>query len=168
MHRGTLLLAGLLLAPAVASLAAAEPCNPYPVGRCGAFNRENVIFCFDTAAYARDHSYVSATDADAVVIGTAAAPPPPMQLPTVDGTDLEGVYTGANVAYVRLAPAQGFAADPYNADLPTRSVWLEANHVPGLQTRSASCATFQWWAECHAWMGPLGNVFEVGPDAMVV
>jgi len=165
-HRGLLLVAMALVLPTVASVALAEPCNPAPVGRCGAFQRENVIFCYDTQTYARYHTFVSGTDTNAVIVGTAALPPLPMLLPTVGDVDLDAKYHDANVLYLRLAPAQAFAADPYNADLPTKSVWQEANSVPGLQLKDVTCATFTWYAECNSWMGPYQESI-VHPDTMV-
>lgn len=132
----------LLVAPVVAVLPAdAEGCAPYPVGRCGAYDRESVVFCY----LVEEGVMVDASDASATPL-------------------LEG---GVVVAYVRTAPTQAFAADPMTADLPFGSAYQETNGVEGLQRERVTCATFEWWAECDSWMGPY-NEARVEPDALVV
>jgi len=128
-----------------AMLATAEEpaaCNPEPIGRCGAYDREAVTFCYLLVA----GKMVSATDSDAIILGGAALPQLPVQLPPL--------VANLNFAYVRAAPAVAFASDPWNAELPLKSIWKESNNAPGLQTKASTCATFLWFAECNSWMGP--------------
>jgi hypothetical protein len=163
--RALLLAAVLLALPLLASVASADACDPYPIGRCGAYQREAAVFCWDAATFAKSHTYVSATDADAIAVGTSALPPLPAALPP----PADAVYANnANLIYLRTAPLQAFLADPANADLPSKSVWKEGNNLPGLQTRDATCGTFVWYEECHPpqWMGPIGLVNHA-PDTLV-
>jgi hypothetical protein len=139
-------------------------CNPYPVGRCGAYDREDVVFCWDPQVFARNGTYVTGTDADVVAVGTWGLPPLPLPLPPLAGVDVQGALAGANVLYVRLAPAQALLAAPLTAPLPLGSAWRETNGVPGLQERALDCGTFTWYAECQAWMGPYGTL-RVPADA---
>jgi len=79
---------------------------------------------------------------------------------TVEATAL------ADAFYVRDGPAAAFAADPWAAPLPFRTLWQESNDVAGLQVEAVTCATFEWWAECDSWMGPYDE-FEVAADAQI-
>lgn len=136
------LLALLLLAPALAALPVdAEGCAPYPIGRCGAYDRESVVFCYRI----EEGIIVDASDMSATPL----------------------VEDGLVVAYVRAAPTEAFAADPMMADLPFESVYQETNAVDGLQRERVTCGTFEWWAECDSWMGPY-NESRVEADALVV
>lgn len=149
--RATLLLVGVLalgfLAPA-GIVQADEQCAPYPIGRCGLFDREAVVFCY----VVQSGIMRSASDASAIALGSP--------LPQT-GALLKGFY-------VRPGPAQAFVADPYNTPLPTKSLYQESNSVGGLQTvASFRCAQFVWFAECDSWMGPYGVLNKVS-DTLVL
>jgi hypothetical protein len=118
---------------------AESQCEPYPVGRCGNFDREDIIFCFKIVG----GLYVSGTtEAETLAIGET------------------------QIVHVRLAPTGSFVGDIMNAPLPFQSVYRETNAVAGLQMESVTCATFEWWAECDSWMGPY-NEFRAEADEQI-
>lgn len=113
---------------AAAPALAEDECAPYPIGRCGAYDRERVIFCYRIAQ-------------GLMVSDTAPAT-------TVHQNET------ADVLHIRTEPTEAFAADFMNAPLPFQSVYQDTNYVQGLQMRPTTCAMFEWWAECDSWMGP--------------
>lgn len=137
---GLLLLVVALPPPAVGE----AECNPEPVGRCGNYDRETVILCY----IKQGSRYLSPTDP------TGA----PM---VIEGEDA--------LLYYRAAPADGFLADPWEAPLPRSTLFVESNHVPGLQRSKFFCGQFVWYPECYpgVWMGPYGAV-DKDPDLAVV
>lgn len=119
-------------------------CDPYPVGRCGAYQREEVIFCFKVG-YPWG-TWISAAESDVEPItwpGVATPAPTPLTAPK-------------SLAYLYHPPSDAFLADPYESDLPFDSIWQETNAAPGLQVKPFKCGAFQWFAECipQQWMGP--------------
>jgi hypothetical protein len=144
------------LAPGVGAEETDE-CIPYPVGFCGQYDRQNVVFCYTMV----NGLYVSASDDSAVKLGH-----PEVRVAGVGGLTADHVQPEKWVGYLRTAPTEAFANDPWNQPLPRQSVWQETNIAPGLQVKKATCAQFQWWAECDSWMGPYLPV-EVGPDKWV-
>lgn len=138
-----LLFAATILATAwtAAPVASAENCAPYPIGRCGAYDRERVIFCY----HGPPENMVDASS-PAITVGR-------------DGTN--------DVLHIRTAPTEGFAGDVMNAPLPFESVYRDTNFVKGLQVKESTCGMFEWWAECDSWMGPY-NIFTAAADEQVV
>lgn len=132
------------------------PCDPYPIGRCGEYQRESVIFCFVIV----DGLYVSATDDEATGL--------------VDLTGNTGDETGLPPVddaryYLRTGPAEAFVDDPFNAPLPFGTFYEETNFVEGLQPTDFKCGKWVWFAECvpQQWMGPTG-VFSQPADQLYV
>ena len=154
-----LLVGGVALSPLASLAEASHICDPYPIGRCGAYQRESVIHCYEAPHAAG--VFTAATDPHVVGVG---------------GPDVVSIDTGGRALYyVRLTPAERFVADPMGASLPTKSVWEERNEKPGLQMKTFKCATFTWFAECEPaqWMGPYGispqgsNAFYASDKALV-
>lgn len=142
-----------LVAPLMPATVHADECNPYPVGRCGAYDRELVTFCYQTIR----GEMVDATDHHVIAVGGS-----------------QGVALPDNWAmgkyYVRLTPSEGFANDPYGSDLPTNTLIEETNNARGPQLVKFKCADFIWYAECDSWM--IFNIQPPGtglflPDAVV-
>lgn len=132
------------------------PCDPYPVGRCGDHQREEVVFCY----VQRDGLYVSATDDGAIGIpGGAQNLGIETGVPDVD----EAAY------YVRQEPTDTFLADPNTAPFPFKTFFEESNNVRGLQPEPFKCGKWTWFAECvpQQWMGPTGLVDKF-PDSLLV
>lgn len=131
-------------------------CDPYPIGRCGAFQRESVIYCYKSG-YPLG-VYHSATETNAESLTWPGAPTPILTPVTAPKT----------LAYLYKAPSDAFLADPYESDLPFDSIWQETNAVAGLQIKAFKCGNFQWFEECipPQWMGPYG-VQVKQPDAVV-
>ena len=137
-----------LVAPLMAATVHADECNPYPVGRCGEEDRELLVFCYHIVR----GEMVDATDHHVVALGGSQG----VALPE---------NSAMGDAYVRLAPSEGFAADPYESDLPTGTIILESNAVRGVQLVPFKCADFIWYAECDSWMGPYNIQPTVGMRA---
>lgn len=144
-------------------VAARDECNPYPVGRCGATDREIVIFCY--VPNRPSGVYADATDRHVLAVaGDDLTTPRPASL---GPEDVIAEDTGANArVYLRLTPAERFADDPYDSDLPFSTVWQESNNAPGLQTARVRCGQFIWFAECDSWMGPY-NIALLNADTLV-
>lgn len=136
-----MLAAGLMVAIVPPSVDASQ-CNPYPVGRCGAFDRELVTFCYVTIRGVM----FDATDHHVIAIGGS------------QGVTLPDNSANGEV-YVRLAPTEGFVDDPYESDLPTRTLIEETNGARGVQLAPFKCADFIWYAECDSWM-----IFNIQPS----
>ncbi|MCA1813925.1 MAG: hypothetical protein LC624_08235 [Halobacteriales archaeon] len=126
----------LLLAAPLALSAAPADCDPAPLDRCGAFDGETVLFCYNYVA----GRLVPATDPHVITLG-------------LDGASLDGQATGD--VYVRRAPLEGFAAQPFDSDLPTHVLWLEGNVAPGLQPIASLCGYVHWSTGCLCWIGPV-------------
>lgn len=145
-------LALCLVAPLMPTTVHADECNPYPVGRCGAYDRELVVFCY----FIVRGEMVDATDHHVIAVGGS-----------------QGVVFPDNWAmgdyYVRLAPTESFLDDPYESDLPSRTLIEETNSKVGPQLAPFKCADFIWYAECDSWMDfnhqPKTGMFA--PDAIV-
>jgi hypothetical protein len=155
------LLAGLVL-PVAMPPAVASPCDPYPIGRCGAFDQESVVFCYAPGP-GNTLTTNSPTDFNAIELGTDGVNI------AGEGVDVGGVVPGAkDVAYLRLTPTESFATSPQTAPLPTKSTWQESNSVPGLQVAAFACANFIWFEVCDPpqWMGPY-NIVVKARDTMV-
>lgn len=139
---------------ALAPLAeASHICDPDPIGRCGAYQRESVVFCYLKVG----NLYLSPTDTHVVAIG--GTPP-----------DVVSVDSGnPGLLYARLSPAEAFAGDPYDAPIPFNTLFREKNTFHGLQPKAYKCANFVWFAECEPaqWMGPF-NVVDKAPDEVVL
>jgi hypothetical protein len=143
------LFAGLALAQLPAGVHADGKClDPQPIGRCGAFDRENVVFCFVLV----QGRMVSGTSTDAIALG---------------GPKLVGSHDNSDGrVFVRLGPSVDLLKDPYNAPLPRGDAFQDSNGVPGLQTQPVTCASFVWYAECGTWMGPFDPI-QHAADAVV-
>lgn len=133
-----------------------EECDPYPIGRCGNYQREAVTYCYK-AGYPFG-VWISATETNADALVWPGAPTPV-------GTPVTQPRT---LAYLYKAPTDAFLADPYESDLPFDSIWQETNAVAGLQIKPFKCGTFQWFAECipPQWMGPY-LIQNKSPDGVV-
>lgn len=145
------MLALFLAAPAV-PLAAADECDPYPIGRCGAYDHESAIFC-----YRRDMpggAFVSATETNVL---TVEAPRQP------DGVPLPGPF-GRDVAHVLKTPADRFLDEPGSQAVPVGTLWRETNSVDGLQVVPFRCGSFIWFADSDQWMGPFSVVNKLPDD----
>ncbi len=142
---------GLLILPEPAKAEDEVPCDPYPIGRCGDYQRESVIFCY----IIEGGEYVSATDEYVYAIGGNNT--------VAEDTDEEGLL------YVQKGPTETFMDDPMMAPLPGSVLWEESNNVEGLQPDDFQCGTFVWFAECvpQQWMGPY-NVNEKSADSQLV
>lgn len=141
-----------LAAPAVAP----HVCDPYPIGRCGDYQRESVVFCYVLV----QGQYVSATETDVIAIGSTPGANPP---------NVVGVGDAPGLFFVLLTPTMNLAADPWEAPMPFKSLWRERNAVQGLQIVPFQCANFVWFAECEpaAWMGPF-NITDRVPDEFML
>ncbi len=153
-----LVLAGLMFSGAQASEEAEPegepPCEPYPIGRCGDYQRESVIFCY----VVENGLYVNATDDEATgLVDLTGNAEEETGLPPAD----EASY------YVRTAPAEAFVGDPLGAPLPLGTLYEETNFVGGLQPQDFKCGKWVWFAECipQQWMGPTG-VFSQPADQL--
>ena len=152
-----------VVAVLVATLAVPLPvhaetdCEPYPIGRCGAYDRERVIFCYEIV-----RGLMVSTTVEAVTLALDLAP-----VREAAGLPALPVEDRTEVLHVRTAPTEDFVADVMNAPLPFESVYQETNHVAGLQMKRSTCAYFEWWAECDSWMGPYGE-FTADGDAQIV
>ena len=131
--------------------AADHVCDPYPIGRCGDFQREVVSFCWVTVG----GQMVSATATN--VVSTPGHPP--TGVPALD----------KELIHVHLTPAEDFVDDPNGAPAPFKTLWQESNNVAGLQMTTFKCGQFTWFAECEPmqWMGPTGTLNKL-PDLRIV
>ena len=134
----------VVVAGAIPFAVQAGTCNPYPVGRCGASDREQVTFCYQIVA----GRMIDATDHHVLAIGTSQGAALPDN-------------TAKGVVYVRLAPTETFADDPYESDLPFGTIIVETNTIRGAQLTPFRCGQFIWYAECDSWMGP----YNIQPTA---
>lgn len=162
------LVAGLFLAMSwgwagvVPVAEASHVCDPSPIGRCGAYHREAVVFCY--AAEKPKGVYESPTDPHVVTLGPGnplhgmGIPAPGGPLPNVASQDSAAM----GLLYLRKTPTDDLVADPWNAPFPFDSVHLEDNAVAGLQLEPFFCANFLWFDECEPaqWM----NFNPVGKD----
>lgn len=155
-----LLLGTFLLSP-LGTVDASHVCDPYPIGRCGAYQREVVTFCYLKLA----GLYVNVTDPGVVSIGGASG---------------IAIATGEDGAlYLRQDPVEAFVADPGDAPLPSKFVlYQESNNVGGLQHNARpgwsgipnfKCSNWVWYAECEPaqWMGPVLNVTKAWDDRLL-
>jgi len=161
-RRAALILLCVTLAiPFTLFTAAAEDCDPYPVGRCGAFQREQVGICW-LPQTGQQWTDISPTDTNAIVVtDQQVAVPGLLDVPLPAPGTPQGVY-------VRLTPVENFLADPMHAPLPTKSVWRETNNRLGLQPTSFACGVAVWYAECHPpqWM-MLSSPTAIGADTIL-
>lgn len=142
----------LLLAAAAVPLAAADECDPYPIGRCGAYDRETAIFCYRSNMPLG--VYVSATETNVI---TVEAPRPP------DGVPLPGPF-GRDAAHVLKTPADRFLDEPGPQAVPFGTLWRETNAVNGLQVVRFKCGSFIWFEYSEQWMGPFSVVNKLPDD----
>lgn len=131
------ILAALAAAAIPLSVHATDACEPYPVGRCGGFDRETIQFCYRTVG----GRMIAATDTHVLALGT------------VEGVALPD-NNAKGLAYLRMRPSEAFVADPYESDLPYDTLVVETNDVRGVQLAPFKCGSFIWYAECDSWMGP--------------
>jgi hypothetical protein len=154
----------LVLAVTIVPVHAADPeltvadseCDPYPIGRCGAYQRETVMFCYVIAG----GRYVSATDDTAIgLVGGEALLGQKTGVPQVDDALL----------YVRPRPTETFVNDPWNAPFPFQTAYKESNNVPGLQAKDFWCAQWVWFAECEPqqWIGPTGVIAKRADEKII-
>lgn len=154
----TVLVALPLLLVGVAIPAASEPdenCDPYPVGRCGAFQREATVYCYLPVPGGNENRvWPSPTDTHVVAVGGN----PPNVVSVESGN--------AGQFYVRLKPTETLVADPFEAPFPYGTVWKERNLFSGLQPAAYECANFVWFAECEPpqWMGPFNAVRKLADE----
>jgi hypothetical protein len=140
-----LVLFTLVAVPADGAADEREDCDPYPVGRCGEYHHEVVVFCYIVVA----GRYVSATDEHVVAVPDASAVlGEPTGVPLLDEPRV----------YLRRGPVEAFLDDPFYAPIPFDSVYKETNNVPGLQPRDFKCGGWLWFADYEAWFGPFGVV----------
>lgn len=134
------------VAASVTGLAGSEDaCDPYPIGYCGEYQRQTVVFCY----YVVDGRYVSATETDVTVL---ALPPTALS------------FAPQTLGYVWQRALDAVVADP--AGGPHDEVlFLEVNGVSGLQVAPFRCAQWTWFAEVESgmWLGPFGSVSRA-PD----